>query len=264
ARRQWEKARVPEATKQRHADYAPPSWQELMDQGSAPLPETPDDTVPVVSRFAPGQFPTETGRINFYSPFVAERGRSSHSLAHACYVPLEQGAEEIGHAGVLGVKGIRYPLQLIAPHSIVKADATFDNVPSLRALRPNAIQMNPADAEARSISDGQTAWLYNDFGCIRLPVKITISIPKGIVAVPHGAWYTPDETDRYIAWFDTDGDGVPEPHDTAVDMGGNSNTVTPDRCSGLVDPFIVGMGLNSNGHACQVSPQNPDRKAETA
>ena len=89
-------------------------------------------------------------------------------------------------------------------------------------------------------------------------MHLTATLPRGVVAVPHGPWYFPDEADRFEAWFDTDGDGIPEPHDTAVDQGGSTNTVTPQKNSGWVDPFIVGMGLNSNGHACEVSPHNPD------
>ena len=49
---------------------------------------------------------------------------------------------------------------------------------------------------------------------------------------------------------DDDGDGV----DT-----GNTNTVTGAACSGILDPFIVGMGLNSNGHACEVSARLPGK-----
>lgn len=258
ARFQWEKAKVPEETMQYHPEYRKPSYRELVEKGSAPLPFTPQDTEPDAARFRPGEFPTETGRINFYSPFVAMRGRASHGVARACYVPLEEGFEQIGTVGVLGAKGIRYPLQLVAPHTISKADATFDNVPSLRRLRPNYIHIHPDDAAKRGLSEGNTAYLFNDIGCLRLPVHLTATLPRGVVAVPHGPWYFPDEADRFEAWFDTDGDGIPEPHDTAVDQGGSTNTVTPQKNSGWVDPFIVGMGLNSNGHACEVSPHNPD------
>lgn len=258
-RRQWAKAEVPAEILRHHPDYKKPSYEELLETGSAPLPFRPEDTEPDACRFRPGEFPTETGRINFYSPFVAMRGRASHGIPRACYVPLDEGREAIGSRGVQGAKGIAYSLQLVAPHTIAKADATYDNVPSLRKLRPNQIHMNPADAAARQLTEGAMAYLYNDVGCLRLPVHLTATLPKGVVAVPHGPWYTPDENDRYEAWFDTDGDGVPEPHDTAVDMGGNTNTVTPQKNSGWVDPFIVGMGLNSNGHACEVSAHNPDK-----
>lgn len=259
AEKQWEKARVPEGTLRHYPDYRKPSFETLVREGIVQLPERPEDTEPVVCGFRAGCFPTETGRINFYSPFLARRDRITKGPARACYVPLEEGAEDIGKEGLTGRKGLKYTLQLIAPHTIVKADATFDNVSLLRAFRPNRISLHPEEADRRGLKEGQTAYLYNDYGCIRLPVHRTASIPKGVAAVPHGAWYAPDESERYLACYDADGDGSPEFHDTAVDAGGNTNTVTCGKCGGVMDPFIVGMGLNSNGHACEVSAENPDR-----
>lgn len=259
ARKMWEKARVPEGTLRHHPEYRKPSFEDLVREGIVQLPNRPEDTEPVVCGFPPGCFPTETGRINFYSPFLAMRGRITAGPARACYVPHPEGAEAIGGTGLTGRTGLRYSLQLISPHTIVKADATFDNVPLLRAFRPNRIHLHPEDADARGLAEGQTAYLYNDHGCIRLPVHRTAAVPRGVAAVPHGVWYRPDENERYTAFYDADGDGIPEPHDTAVDAGGNTNTVTGAACSGILDPFIVGMGLNSNGHACEVSARLPGK-----
>ena len=56
---------------------------------------------------------------------------------------------------------------------------------------PNA-WMNPADAWARGISDGQTMRIFNDRGSTLLPVKVTPRIAQGVVSIKEGAWFTPD------------------------------------------------------------------------
>lgn len=258
-KRQWEQAKLSDEIHAAHPDYQKPEYEQIVREGLVIMPEQPEDAAPCISRFAPGKFPTDTGRINFYSPFIAERKRSDYAIARACYVPLPQGAETVKDETILGNKGKHYPLQMINPHVKTKADATFDNVSSLQKVSKNALLIHPEDADQRKLSEGQMAWIYNDYGCIRLPIHRTVSVPVGVVAVPHGTWYCPDEEDRYMAWYDSDGDGKAEMHDTAVDIGGNANTITPDRCSGLLDPFIVGMGLNANGNVCEVSDRNPDK-----
>ena len=57
--------------------------------------------------------------------------------------------------------------------------------------------MNPADARARGITDGQTVRIFNDRGSTLLPVKVTPRIAQGVVSIKEGAWFTPaaDGTD---------------------------------------------------------------------
>ena len=71
--------------------------------------------------------------------------------------------------------------------------------------------MNPADAEIRGIRDGDTVLVYNDRGTISINAWVTRRIIPGVVAMPEGAWYSPDE------------DGV--------DRGGCANTLTKDAMS---------------------------------
>lgn len=80
----------------------------------------------------------------------------------------------------------------------------------------------------------------------------------GVAVIPQGTFYRPSRTQRYQAWFDADGDGVPEPHDTPVDLGGNPNVITGDRVCGVANPHFSGLGMNAGGHACEVSRTHPD------
>jgi len=53
--------------------------------------------------------------------------------------------------------------------------------------------MNSADAEARGIKDGDMVRVFNDRGEMVIPARVTERIMPGVVDIPQGAWYDPDE-----------------------------------------------------------------------
>jgi len=53
--------------------------------------------------------------------------------------------------------------------------------------------INTSDAQARGISDGDLARVFNDRGETVIPARVTERIVPGVVDIPQGAWYTPDE-----------------------------------------------------------------------
>ena len=87
----------------------------------------------------------------------------------------------------------KYPLELITPHFKNRALSQFDNIPWLRELGGQEVWLNSADAEARGINDGEMVRVFNDRGQILLQAKVTERIMPGVVSVPQGAWYSPDE-----------------------------------------------------------------------
>jgi anaerobic selenocysteine-containing dehydrogenase len=80
-----------------------------------------------------------------------------------------------------------YPLTLISPASDQRITSTFggtsinDDVPPL--------EMHPDDAKARGLSTGQTVRVWNELGEVRLPLKITDDVPRGVVSSLKGAWF---------------------------------------------------------------------------
>jgi anaerobic dimethyl sulfoxide reductase subunit A len=86
----------------------------------------------------------------------------------------------------------KYPLQLITPHFKRRAHSQFDNLPWLRELQTQAVSLNRADAEARSIQSGDRVRIFNDRGEVHIAAKVTERIMPGVVALPQGAWYAPD------------------------------------------------------------------------
>jgi len=87
----------------------------------------------------------------------------------------------------------KYPLQMITTHFKRRALSQYDNIPWLREMQPQAVTINGADARARGIKNGGTVSVFNDRGDIRIAARVTERIMPGVVEVPHGSWYDPDE-----------------------------------------------------------------------
>jgi len=53
--------------------------------------------------------------------------------------------------------------------------------------------MHPADAARRGISDGDIVRLFNERGACLAAVRVTEDIREGVVQLPTGAWYDPED-----------------------------------------------------------------------
>ena len=255
--RQWRAAKMPEAYRAVAPDAALPSFDEIVAAGNFQLPVPPEQSFIQAAAIRPGEFETDTGRINFYSPFLAERGRTVLNVNRAQYVQPAEGFEDVLAGGRPGLNGRRYALQFITPHVGHRALTTYSNVPVLNEQRPHAVEMHPEDAAARGIANGDLVYVFNDYGCLRIPATLTVRIPPGVVSIGQGMAYRPSLTETCEACFDADGNGVPERHTVPVDVGGCTNTITGDRNSGVLDPFFVGLGLNAGGALCEISRDKP-------
>ncbi len=147
-------------------------------------------------------FPTQSGKIEIYSQHLAE-------LDHPEIPPIPKYIETWeSRRDLLAAK---YPLQLISTHFKRRANAQFENIPWLRELEPQAVLISSADAQARGISDGDMVRVFNDRGQMVIPAKVTERIMPGVVDIPHGAWYDPDQK--------------------GIDRGGCANVLTKDTYS---------------------------------
>lgn len=70
----------------------------------------------------------------------------------------------------------------------------FHNTPGMKHESGNVALMNPADAQQRSLQDGDDIRISADSGDqspeIRLPIKITEDVMPGVLVVPHGWGHT--------------------------------------------------------------------------
>jgi len=134
---------------------------------------------------AKNPFPTPSGKIEIFSGVAAK-------MNHPGIPPVPEYLETWESRNDPLTKN--YPLQLITPHLRRRAHSQFDNLPWLRELQAQAVDINTADAEKRGIGDGAIVRVFNDRGEMIIPARVTERVMPGVVAVPQGAWYDPDET----------------------------------------------------------------------
>jgi anaerobic selenocysteine-containing dehydrogenase len=77
-----------------------------------------------------------------------------------------------------------YPLALISPASERTISSTMGEL-----SRPDVrLEMNPDDAEARRIEDGDPIRIFNALGEVRVNARLSPLIKRGTVAMPKGVW----------------------------------------------------------------------------
>ncbi len=129
-------------------------------------------------------FPTPSGRIEIYSQRLADMNNPE-------IPPIPKYIEHWeGRNDPLAAK---YPLQLVTTHFKRRAHSQFESVPWLRELMPQALLINTVDAQARDINSSCEVRVFNDRGVVIIPAIVTERILPGVVDMPQGAWYNPDE-----------------------------------------------------------------------
>jgi anaerobic dimethyl sulfoxide reductase subunit A len=105
----------------------------------------------------------------------------------------------------------KYPIQLLSPHPKNRVHSELYLVKWLREVEPHVAWINPIDAEARGIKDGDEILVFNDRGKLTIKTWLTERIIPGVISIFEGAWYDPDEN--------------------GIDRGGCVNTLTKDAYS---------------------------------
>ena len=118
--------------------------------------------------FAQGQFPTPSGRCEFFSPRLAAMGLDGLPD----YLPNYEEA----HAGA------PYPLAMISPPARNFMNSTFVNVKSLRGIEGEPkIELHPQDAQTRAIADGDMVRVFNDRGQYHCKAEVSARARPGVV-----------------------------------------------------------------------------------
>ncbi len=122
--------------------------------------------------FASGNFPTSSGKAEFYCEALKERGLDPV----VDFVPPEESR--------YGSQGDGYPLELLARKPDNHLNSTFANIESVRQMEPliGMLEMHPTDASARGIRDGDQVRAFNGRGEIILKARVNGTVSAGVVA----------------------------------------------------------------------------------
>jgi anaerobic selenocysteine-containing dehydrogenase len=137
------------------------NFQTLLDQGFASL-SVPD------APFAQGNFPTPSGRCEFFSQRLADQGQDGLPDHLPNFEPAHTHPD--------------YPLAMISPPSRHFLNSTFVNVKSLRDMEGAPwLEMHPDDAQARGLVNEQKVAVFNDRGRYECQLKISTRARPGVV-----------------------------------------------------------------------------------
>ena len=202
--------------RQSHPRYATVTWEKLLAQGYARL-NLPQPYLP----FAEGNFPTPSGKCEFYSERMAADGYDplptytppswqANLTAHSgtsTGAPAGDGANGYNRQEAHGRNGHTLSqvtmlppsnaggnaeerlLVCISPPAHSFLNSSFANMDRfLRREKMPQLQIHPTDATARQIVDGQTVRVGNDLGTVMLTAQVTDKIVAGTVLAP-GIWW---------------------------------------------------------------------------
>ena len=127
--------------------------------------------------------PTPSGRIEIFSETIAGFGYAD-CPGHPVWLPPTEQA----------VAGESYWLIANQPATRLHSQLDFGNY-SQRSKRQDreVCCLHPEDAQAAGIGEGDIIELYNDRGRALASVSLSRQIRQGVIQLPTGAWYDPED-----------------------------------------------------------------------
>ena len=173
------------AALQARGDEAP-DFDSFWARGELRLPQHPDDGG-MLRAFredpAGHPLPTPSGRVQISSSVIAGFGYAD-CPGHPAWLAREE------------VPDARHPLFLVAnqPATRLHSQLDFGGHSQSAKLRGREVcRLHPADAQARGIADGDIVRLFNQRGACLAAARVTDELMPGVVQLPTGAWYDPED-----------------------------------------------------------------------
>lgn len=139
--------------------------------------------------FAEGGFPTPSGKVELVAPRLAALGLDPRPT----YTPAAEGP-----GGDPALRA-RFPLQLLTPKTHPAfLNSTYSTAPRHAPEGGPFVELDPADAAARGVAEGDEVLVANDRGELRLRARLTGRVRPGVVAIPFG-WWDRQHPDRCAA-----------------------------------------------------------------
>ena len=157
-------------------------WETLRQEGWQRL-NVPAQFAP----FAQGNFPTPSGKCEFYSETLRRQGVDPLPT----YTPPRESAASNP------VLAQRFPLAMISPPARNALNSSFANLPTfLESEKTPHLEIHPDDALARGIASGDKVRVFNARGALVLEARVTDRARSGVV-VALSIWWrklSPDGT----------------------------------------------------------------------
>ena len=163
-------------------------------------------------------FLTNTGRVELYSTTFQQNGDD----------PLPYYQEPAFSNRQPG-RAEKYPFNITSgAREYAFFHSEHRQIPRLRELCPNPLlEINPEDAKAVGVADGQWVEIENEFGKAKFKAKVTPIVRSGTVHAQHGWWFPEQEADAphlYGVWQSNYNDLVPNHYNSIMGYG------APHKC----------------------------------
>jgi biotin/methionine sulfoxide reductase len=182
-----------------------PSFEAFWQAGEVPLPSAPDDggLLRAFREDPDGKpLPTPSGRIEIVSETIAAFDYDD-CPGHPTWLPSTEQPSAL------------YPLTLIANQPATRLHSQLDFAAYSQSRKQHGrevARINPIDAATREISDGDLIRLFNERGACLASARLSTDVMPGVVHLPTGAWYDPEDGSA----------------DGAMCLHGNPNVLTRD------------------------------------
>jgi anaerobic selenocysteine-containing dehydrogenase len=142
-------------------------WDKLKAEGWQRL-NVPSPFAP----FAEGNFPTPSGKCEFYSETLARQGVDPLPT----YTPPRESVQSNPPLAA------RFPLAIISPPARHALNSSFANLPLfVEHEKTPWLDIHPDDASARGIADGDKVRVFNDRGSMLLTARVSTKPRPGVV-----------------------------------------------------------------------------------
>jgi anaerobic selenocysteine-containing dehydrogenase len=187
-------AEILDATRATNPRLTGITLERLQREGTVPLHFAPGDIVP----FADLRFPTPSGKVELRCEAMRAHGLDP--------LPDYTPPDEFRHSALSTQRrplGTALTLLTGAAHHFVSS--SFANQEKLAAKEGSPfIELNPADALARGIADGQDVVVENARGWCRLRAHVTEAVRPGVAVAPKGFWGSWSPGGRNVNWLTSD------------------------------------------------------------